>query len=472
MIAFCKYHQNKLAYWFCTGCRLKLCSQCLPVPRDHQAQYVCPVCDRPLILTNTVSTAPPFWLNMPLLLRYPLQWNSLFFLILTALLLTIIEQYVQSRIIIISAYILFSALLFRYGFLITLARALSKKKAPAANESVGKNNPIIIKLFTAYTILILVSSLIINGSEVSYALGIGFFCLLFPACTILLALHGRLFFAINPINILGLFFSLGMHYITMILFTSSILAGAYYFIYILTDTLTNSFLVFFLNLLLNFILFYTLILTYTIMGYLIYQNRHKLEYSDEVDQEYSKEDMLLAKAKILVNEGLIERANKYFQHILNADFSNITVKRKYHTLLLAHKEMSLLDEMARNLITSYLNNGMLQDAMEVALSTVEINNDFSLLDPDNKYLIADALLKLNNYEYALQLLTKFGKLHPDYSDKGKVYYLIARIYSEKLHQNRTALSFLNYIITFLPQSDILDEVVEYKTALITTYKDT
>ena len=215
---YCKYHAEIPAKWYCSGCKITLCSHCVMEERQTGKVIVCPACDKSLRKLSTAHAIPPFWKRMPDTFLYPLNGGSLAYL--TGLALFSLLFFVPLWPVVIVASLVLPLMMLRYGFSVLQHTAMGHLTPPKMSIN--------FQLRELSLPLKLVAIMFFLGSLIGlilYPLGVNIVViqmvafaltqLVLPAMVVLLAVHSSFFRAINPVDIGFVISTIGLPYLAL-----------------------------------------------------------------------------------------------------------------------------------------------------------------------------------------------------------------------------------------------------------------
>ena len=317
---YCHYHPLTSATFSCDHCKTNLCDNCVDDSQQRGGER-CVSCNKQLISLGAAHSAEPFWRKLKEAFQYPINSQSLI-LIVGVSVMTSVLAYIPFAIIF---YLMATGALMRYSFACLENTANGKMTAPDITEAYEGG---LILIFQLIGIVIIMGAAVFGvnqllGSGLARLLAV-FFMLSFPAIIILFALNRNMFDAVNPLSIIQLILSVGLSYgvlLGLILVMSAsvsvihqLIGAEFSLINILLQSIVSNFY---------------MVVTFHIMGYMIFQYQAELGFVAREDygegsKRRSEQDLHNTKIDIALKQGnysqvvdLFGEANKKFPHELS-----------------------------------------------------------------------------------------------------------------------------------------------------------
>jgi tetratricopeptide (TPR) repeat protein len=398
----------------------------------------------------------PFWDRLPEITRYPAHSSALITIVILAFgNLAIFLPFGQ----ILS--LLVTVALYRYAFECLRATANGYMEPPellqSTDSSLGWKQIGLMIIFMLAAVL----GIALFGPKLGVLLVL-FLGICLPGATMTLAMDESLSNALNPAKWIAIFTRIGWPYLAVVGLCLVILTSQNYAAAMAASVLPLFIAVIVVGVISN----YALIMTFHLMGYLIYQ------YHDAVGFEPVAPQMVRALARpdpdqdvldevaAFVNDGKPENATELLRGHLRNRGGTPAVHMQYRKLLrLANNR----DELLRH-GQEYLNILMAQGNSRPAL---EILRDCQTIEPSFGPTDAEQITELSKIaahggqpELALRLLSGFHKRFPKSRDIPRNYLLVATLLHERMNQDEKALALLKYLKANFPDNELMPEINE------------
>lgn len=471
----CKYHSEIPAKWYCTGCKIALCSHCVMEERQTGQMTVCPACDKALRKLSTAHAIPPFWKRMPATFRYPLNGGSLSYLIGLALFSLLLLAPLWP--VVVVAGLMLPLMVLRYGFSVLQHTAMGHLTAPKLSLNFQMQELALpLKLFAVIITLGFLMGLIlfpfgVNPSAIEL---VAFVLnqLVLPAMVVLLAVHNSFFRAINPVDIGFVISTIGLPYLALcgvLLLLSSGPASVQLLLFgIIPLWLLTMFNV--------FIMGFFAIVTFHLLGYVVYQYHEQLGIKPEIDYDVKPAALktgapgakvaenqgnasypVLQKVRLLIKEGMQQAAKatlkKELMRHAETDNARIEMRQLYHQMLVNDKEHEAVLEHASAFIPELLESNQGKQALAIFNDCLELDPAFRLTLPADIHKLATAAQKADEHKIVVSLINGFMQKHPDYPDAIELLLMAARSLQHHFGQKEKAKQILRYIIKRYPEDE-------------------
>jgi tetratricopeptide (TPR) repeat protein len=398
----------------------------------------------------------PFWDRLPEITRYPAHMSAMITIVILALgNLAIFLPFGQFLVLLVTVA------LYRYAFECLRATANGYMEPPelmqSTDSSLGWKQIWLMVIFMVAAII----GVAVFGPKLGVVLVL-FLGICLPGATMTLAMDESLSSALNPATWIAIFTRIGWPYLAVVGLCLVILTSQRYAAAMAAGVLP----LFIALIVVGVISNYALVMTFHLMGYLIYQ------YHDAVGFEPAAPQMVRALAKpdpdqdvldevtAFVRDGKPENATELLRGHLRSRGGTPAVHTQYRKLL---RLMNDRDELLRH-GQEYLNILMAQDKSRLAL---EILRECQTIDPGFGPTDAEQITQLAGLaahggqpELALRLLSGFHKRFPKSKDIPKNYLLVATLLHERMNQDEKALSLLKYLKANYPDDSLMPEIDE------------
>ena len=413
----CKFHPLDDAINYCETCRANYCEICSDESaardpsrtRANKADHSCFVCKSNLNPISGGSRVPPFWSRLPDVYRYPLNAQAVVALVIVSLATAFLSNSFLLSVIP-------SIAMMMYSFTCLRETAKGNLKAPGLEACFdGSIAPLFYVLivigFLVFGVVIVFDYVGIGMGILLSALGI----LAIPAIVIIIAVEERLIPALNPAGWVSVVRSTGTSYFVMLLFMIIMTSSVFALISIFGSQ-SNSFIgVFMQSLISN----YYGVVTYYLMGYLVYQNQSALGYRVKNHQQNSKSRSDSERQKIELE--LLIKAGDYGEA---ANVARKQLDKPTATLWDWSRGFSLAcvsssDEQAKTMFDLYSSKLERSDETEkLADAYMFIKRHWPefIVDDHNKRLrVAKSLFETGKYASVINILHMFHQESKDNS---------------------------------------------------------
>lgn len=314
-----------------------------------------------------------------------------------------------------------------------------------------------------------VSVLIVNinailGTFIGYPI-MAFFLLGLPASFIILMMEKSIFSMINPIKI---------GYII------KLFGGAYFLLYVIAivaavlssqvnqivNTSTNNLLAEFIF---HAITIYLVIALFSMMGYLIFQYHHELNYSVRSSNLQSLKQSLkndMTEVDIFLQEGRFEDAQKLLLNKINDNPMDYKANEKLILLYGIQGNNKHMDKIANAYFTQLIEDNNQSHAAEFY---VRLSNQCMEFFPESTLValsLADKMKNNQQYKVALSLLEHYSSKPGEGLCWDKVGLLKARFLAEYCNDNNAAIKLLDSILKRSVDQDLLTKAEKYRKVII------
>ncbi|MBS0556227.1 MAG: DUF4013 domain-containing protein [Proteobacteria bacterium] len=409
----------------------------------------------------TAVPIEPFWNRLREITRYPAHMGALVTIIVLALgnLLVFLPF---GRILLLFV----TVAMYRYAFECLRATANGYMRPPETLQS--DDSALGWKMIGLMVILLVVpfAIAVLAGPKVGMVamLLIG---LALPGAIMSLAMDESLLAALNPGKWIAILTRIGWPYLAVVGLCLVIFASQGY-----ATALVARVLPLFLALVaVGIISNYALVVTFHLMGYLIYQYHDAVGFEPEAPRialpatPPDPDQTLLDEAAALVREGKPEAATEMLRGHLRGRGGTPAVHMQYRKLL---QLTGNKDELLRH-GREYLAILLAQDKDRLAL---DLLRDCQALDPAFAPADADAVTRLaklaaqtGQAQVALRLLAGFHKRFPKSRDIAQNYLLAATLLHERMNQDAKARELLLYLKQACPHDALMPDI-DARLALI------
>ena len=449
----CQYHSERSALWSCWPCARYYCSECIPGGERNfgGGEPCCPLCNTSLDYLGGGVEAEPFWQKGPDLLRYGLKAGPLTAAAVTALVYSIGGQGLLLLLLTYGFYLV----LLSYALKITVRMARGSWEPPSFGQAFSddlslswKQVGLVVLLFVIpFGVAVFVTP-ILGGLLFLLAM------LALPAAIMLLALTESLFDAINPVMQWRLISAVGWPYLLLWFALSAVLTAPDLVALALGDSAGG----FGVILLINFLAFYSLLVAYALMGYLLFQYGGELGIAAHQErgrslsvQDYQRK-AALGVSHIYAREGRIEDALDVVNRALGRQNQDMALHERKHRLLKSRKNLRELAHHGRDYCRILVAGGNPGSATSVLRDIWQQDPDFKLQDPVAGLAIARVFYEQGRFRDAKRLLVNLHRDYPQFDRLGEAYLLLGRIYLEGFDSREHVRRILGFLKQNRPDS--------------------
>ena len=470
MKTVCDYHPTRPAEWNCPDCNGNFCGHC--IDRRVVEQYgkknsfhFCPKCNvqaNRVAFQNTVET---FWNRLPKFFIYPFHPRPLILMAALAIISVLASGPGLFKMLI---HFAIWAVVLKYSFTALKETANGKLVPPKVNlQTITADFEVVFKQIGIYIIIGFgFFKAAQTGGIIVGLLFLGLAILSIPAMIIVLVATNSLLHAINPMIFARMAWRIGWGYLLMYFFLALLgIAPAVlgrYIIALLPDSLHGFLFAMAQS-------FYTII-SYHLMGYVIFQYHEDIGYEVDLDEEEASiEDMtseqdgereLLNKIDILIKEGNLDDAISLIKNETEGVISDVNLAERYFNLL---KIKQITPEMLRHgkaYLELLAKTDKKDKLCEVYSECISRQPEFTI-SPSTTFKVASSLIEAGNPKGAIGAYNRFIKANPKNPLIPKAYFLAANVINEQMRNPHKAIKILKGLIKTYPNHDIIPYVQNY-----------
>ncbi len=406
---YCQYHPLKPATYACYHCHKNQCDHCSD-EGEHGDENHCFICGRELASLGARYNAEPFWRRFQEGFRYPLQLETIIFIVAIAF-FSIIITFLPFTIVWL---LVITGIFMKYCFSCLESTAKGSMTAPDITTAYEGGIVLALKLFAIFFILGLsVFGLgMWLGISAATILGVAIMICL-PAIIINFSLSESVVDAINPVKIIYLVTAIGLPY-GLLLAIIMVMAGSVGFI----SAIIGVDSMFSLSLQSVVSNYYTIVL-FHLMGYMLFQYQDRLGFiarheEDEINNIRGDTDRLLAKIEVHVKEGYYDRALKLFQTAIKAYPTSKPIHTQCMDFLLATKNYRLIEDFS-TVYFNFLVKNHSRDQLTLAYKKIlHVHPKYCPESPEDKLLLAQECKASGDSLSAVRLLNGIHKDSPNF----------------------------------------------------------
>ena len=403
----------------------------------------------------------PFWNRLRELMRYPSHMSAMITIVALAI----------ARLVIFLPFgrmlaLLVTVAMYRYAFECLRASANGYTEPPeianSADPSLGWKLIWLMAIFIAFAVV----GLALFGPKLGVALML-FLGVCLPGATMTLAMNESLAGALNPAQWVAIIARIGWPYLAvvglcLIILMSQVYAGA------LAAKILPPFIAL---IMVAVIANYALVMTFHLMGYLIYQYHDAVGFEPETPQALrplgppDPDQDVLDEAAAFVRDGSPEKATALLRGHLRGRGGTQAVHTQYRKLLALASDRDALLHHGHE----YLNILMAQEKDRLALGLVReckaLDPAFSPTEAGQVTRLAKLAAQGGEAQLALSLLSGFHNRFPKSQDIPQNYLLAAVLLHERMNQDEQARGLLTYLKGNYPNHPLTAEI-DARLALI------
>ena len=470
MTTFCEYHPDKRAAWFCSSCDLDFCEGCIARRTVEQygkkkVFYRCPKCDEEAERHSAENIIVPFWNRLPKFFLYPLKLQPLILMIVLSAAATVFSR---PGLFSFLMQLAIWGVLLKYSFAALKSTAQGSLTPPRITlETISNEFDIIFKQLGIYIVIGFVFFKVVQSAGIFIGLVfVGLAVLSIPAMIIVLVASNSLLHALNPVIFIGMAWRIGWGYLLMYLFYT--LLGS-------APVVLGQMVIAHLPLELQSFLFsmaksYYLIVSYHLMGYVVFQYHEEIGYEVDLEEqelpeeaanpEEEKDRELLSRANMLVKEGKLDEAIECLKEERNALRGNPVLAERFYNLLKIRERFPEMLAHAKPYMDLLAKGNQKEKLCEVLLECLSHNPAFTPA-PSTLFKAAGVLNETGKAKEAVQAYDRFIKANSNHHMIPKAYFLAAGIINEKLNDPRKASGILRGIIKKYPGHEMIPHVERY-----------
>ena len=417
---------------------------------------------------SSSTTFTPFWHRLPSFFLFPMKINSIMRIAGYSIVggLSVILPDMIGSVLRLILWIIF----LKYAFVVMERTAKGQFDEPnGMNGDEGDASQVMRQFAMLVLMALLFLLLTYMFGKVGYGIGWLLFNVITPAGIMIIAVTRSLGEALNPARILFYIKTIGSPYLALcfVLFSVSS-SGAW-----LQGFLSHSMSSWMAVPLLSFIEFYFVLITYHMMGYVIYQYHEGLGVETEVSFEQAEAklspgkvaDPVLAKLSSLIANGKQEEAIDLLREELRLRWENNELHERYQKLLVAAGKQTPALHHAREFINKLITEKRLFQALDLCEQSLRLDPEFLQQDSSHVLELASAARMGNRQQLALDLMRRFDRRYPGHPHIPAVYLLTAQILSEHFSMHQEAMQILHAIQAKFPDHALAREARLYLEGL-------
>ena len=402
---------------------------------------------------------PSLWQQLPHILAYPLKGYALPLLLISSVILSMILNSIFQSLLGIFALITFLSLTLKYIYGV-LEKTMYGYAAPPMltfdmwNSSNQRPLKQLVFLMVVFTIYYKVQNL---AGNIPALFILVFGILLTPASAVIIATENSLLHALNPWKLILLAKRVGMVYLLIsVLFSLPVLL-----------------ILFFQGLPLLFRMIgviYLLIMTFHLLGFVIYHHRDSfgltVSFSPEIEAEAKEKEQIkqlgdvLYEVHVLASVGRIKNAIEELFAKLPDLGDTLDINEKLFARLSLWEEKEIALAQGQHYISLLIQKKRLSDALKIYQSCFDMSTHF---EPKNAFQVlplTTIAYQEKRYASALQLVQDFSTRYPNHPDSIAIKLLNAKLLGKHFNQYDKAKAIMLQLLE-LKKHPLYPEIKKY-----------
>ena len=477
MATFCNYHPTKKAHWVCPSCEVNYCQDCVDnrVVDQHgkkKVYHFCPECNVEAERGAFEDLVEPFWFRIPKFFIYPFNPRPLILMIVLSFLSVLL---IFPSLLSIFIQIFIAGLFLKYAFSALKNTAKGNLQPPKIDsKTLLEDFSIVFKQLGMFIIIGYAFYKVTQIAGIIIGLSfLGFAVLSMPAMIIVLVGTNSLLQAINPAMFVVMAWRIGWSYLLMYFFL--MLLGA-------APAVLGQYIVGYLPVKLHFFLlklaqnYYTLI-SYHLMGYVIFQYHEQIGYEVDFEEEElppeevpsgdAESDHLLNRVDMMIKEGKLAEAISLIKGETLGAITSLGLAERYYNLLKLKEQTPDMLTHGKEYLDLLAKGNQKAKLIEVYLECLSKDPNFTA-KPTTLLKTASYLNEAGKHKESLEAYSSFIKANPENPLVPKAYFLASNIFNEKLRNPGKAQKILKNLIKKYPNHDIIPHVQRYLSEIKVT----
>jgi hypothetical protein len=435
-MSFCRHHPATTSRWHCSQCQLSFCDRCV-YTSGNQARPGCLHCATPLDFETAQTDVVPFWARLHDFFTYPFQTGPIALLGLAILASILLSPGLLAAL----AGVFIMLLQIKYGFNVIATISEGEFQAPSLPATITETGySVVFKQFAILLVMFVTTATV--SVKLTPALGIPlgiFFFLVLPMSTIVLATERSLRAALNPVILVTFIYRIGWPYLLVYLylimmFSCSLTLGQLAYEYAGAEAA---------QVITSVSGYYFTLVMYSLMGYMVYQYRHRLQIGSSIDDysvatDSSGED---PRIHVLLQQGEYERAMDALVNNWKSHDYPPTLIEKYLKVV---RHCSAWDHLQRYLVpllVALFKSNSTKVMPRLLRDILAVRSDFEITDTMLALKVAGAVREHNDSKLAARLLWNQHRLTKDASLQRESIDLLTEILEKDLQKPDIAAKY-------------------------------
>lgn len=396
----------------------------------------------------------PFWDRLREITRYPAHSSSMITIVVLALgNLAVFLPFGRFLILLVTVAA------YRYAFECLRATANGYLEPPEIAQSTDSDLGWKQIWLMAIFMIVSIFGVAVLGPKLGLLLML-FLGVSLPGATMTLAMDESLLGALNPAKWVAIVARIGWPYFAIVGLCVVIMASQSY----AADLVSNVLPLFVALIVVGVISNYALVMTFHLMGYLIYQYHEDVGFEPVAPQMVKAlarpdpDQDVLDEAAGLVRDGKPENATELLRGYLRTRGGTPAVHTQYRKLLRLGNDRDELLRHGREYLNILLAQEKSLPALEILRECQMIEPTFGPTEADQVTELASVAARGGQAEVALRLLSGFHKRFPKSKDIPRNYLLVARLLHERMNQDEKSLGILKYLRANFPDDPLMGEI--------------
>ncbi|MBI3561704.1 MAG: hypothetical protein HY080_08320 [Gammaproteobacteria bacterium] len=456
------------ARWACEHCQINFCTDCIAIPKPGKLPS-CPVCQRDLTSLGSGNLVTPFWQRLGRFFLYPFYPTPL--LITWAMVgagTGIVALFANSTLGLFSMVVLLVLLVgfAKYAYVVLEDTAHGHlTPRPYTNDLFTDN---MVLPFKQLALMFAFGGVIFTVFDMfGYTMGwlaYTVIILTLPASTMVLAMEHSFFSAFNPLLIFTVIKRIGLPYLFMmglLYLLSAALSTSQALLLTLLSPKVAAILLAFTGL-------YFWLVTFNLMGYVLYQYHEQLGYSVEIEAEVHAQPNAeltvspeLRATEILIAEGKSEQAAQRLAELIIDMPGNVEARERILKVARLNNDLVMHTKQGQEYISYLFHENKIGLAAKVYQNAVGFDKQFRPVRAHERVEIAQMLRANGQAKMAVTLLANLHTEFPSFDGIPAAYLLAAKMLCEHFSDDAKARQILQFVLKYYPSHALVPEVQDY-----------
>lgn len=421
-MAYCKYHPTTASSFYCSHCDSHFCTNCVDHSVGGEARCFCS--GQHVNYQVTEDSVEPFWRRLEKAFRYPLYKDAMMMIVGLSVLSAIVTAMPLPGLVILVLWLIIAGASVNYSFMCLTATSEGTMTPPNLADAFAGSLGILLKLFLLFVLA--AAAIWAIGARVSPGLAIVAMMIFFvgiPAILMCFAHTDSVLASLNPMNFVGVMTKIGMPYLVLVMFL---------FIMVSSIGIVNSIigqeLPALSAILQSSVANYYAVVSFHLMGYLLYQYQDKLGFStaddDEVMQKAEEEDVLFAHINIHLKEGEYGDAIELLLGALKTNQPKPVVWQRGFEMLYRLEAKQPLASIADGYFSFLVRGARTEQMLSDYKKVKQLLPKFLPKDPTVRLYIAHAAHAQGDSKTTVQLINGMHKQFPEFEKLVAAYTLM------------------------------------------------
>ena len=289
----------------------------------------------------------------------------------------------------------------------------------------------------------------------------------YPAASIMVAIEGSVLGSLNPLRWLDAITRIGWPYVAVVLLSICFVYSKFYLNNLLTF-LWGPLVV----LLTSAVSFYFAVMSFFLLGYLVYQFHEVLGFELAVQQKQlprthiklDPDQSVIDACEALVVQGKLAEAAAQLRNLISARGATAMVHGRYRKILQINQDTAGLLEHGATWLSVLLAQEKMPEAIAIYQECLALDPAFTPRVPEEFAILATAL-SLVEPKLAISLLQNFCRQYPKSKIVPRNLLLAAKILAERLNDMAGAKKLVQQLQHKFPESVHVEAINEYGVLL-------